>query len=111
MSKKKSPGTDDKELLLAKVLQNAWARDLGWCAGRPYADKYGGTSVPEDATSCCVLGAAWLEPDTHKETYPTFGMVDGNDRLRETWSEFEDHEDVGYAFKQAMTVSDSDPSA
>jgi hypothetical protein len=104
---------DPKELLLAKLLQNAWSRKLGWCRGASYKDKQGGSTIAEDAVSCCAMGAACLEEDTDKQTDRgsfAFGWVEGNDSLKDDWdSDYENCEDVGYAFKMAMTTSDSDP--
>ncbi len=115
MSKKKpSPGTDAKELLLAKMLQNAHARGLKWTRSASLRD-VNDMPIPmervEEATCCCAVGAAGLEPDSEAMLNPTWGITDGNDSYESHWScprtymavGETDDEDVGHAFKVAMT--------
>ena len=103
MSKKK---VDAKELLLAKLLQNAHANNLGWCRGTLYRYADG------ERYACCAVGAASLSPDSEREISHMTGVIDGNDSLRTTWDSWnpDDCEDIGYAFKMAMTISE-DPNA
>ncbi len=104
-----SPGTDRKELLLAKLLQNAHARGLGWCRGTSYADKSGSPIRMEDAANCCAIGAAYLESDSWMDCSGYTDAVQGNDSLDSNFSFYvdaSDDEDLGHAFKVAMTVDE-----
>lgn len=101
--------TDPKELLLAQLLQNAGAREVDWCQGAFWIDELGvSTSEPASAAQCCALGAAYFEPDSTITANNTHGVIVGNDWDTANWSISEcfpdsDFEDVGYAFREAMT--------
>ncbi len=102
---------DPKELFLAKMLQNALARGVAWCKGSFWIDDTGRTTgVHADAVACCALGAAYFERDTTEIGHSTFGVICGNDYDTGEWLGSSDsvvtesdHEDVGYAFREAMT--------
>jgi hypothetical protein len=59
------------EMTVAKLVQNAMARNLEWCKntlyktpGYPNGERY----VPDTTYACCAVGAALLEKDTRAIT-------------------------------------------
>jgi len=105
--------TDAKELLLAKLIQNAHAYNMKFAERAAYLKKgepCGGIDTgPDGADSCCAMGAAWLETDTHKDVYHSVRMARGNDFPEEPWVIYSggtDMEDVGHAYRMAMTVDE-----
>lgn len=113
MSKIKSlgPANDDipaDELFLAKMIQNAKGRKLGWCSGAEYQDKYGErTFDPKKAVACCALGAIFLEKDTGQIHYSSSVMIGNDSTLKWGYQPSSAHcidgEVVGWCFRLAMT--------
>jgi hypothetical protein len=71
-------GVPDDEIAVAKLVQNAKARGLGWCKGALYRDVDGASLdfIDSDTVSCCAVGASYLESDTDHIDI----RVSGNDK-------------------------------
>lgn len=100
--------TDEKEMLLAKLLQNANSRELGWCRDKYFEDTNGSwTNHSDEAVACCAVGASMLEEDSaisRRDGFDLTLVVSGNDSTDLYWlHSLEGGEDVGHAFKLAMT--------
>lgn len=94
---------DEKELALAQMLQNAGARELKWTSWALYRDGGDRLCDPENAVSCCAIGAAYLEADSKSAVEKMYGVTTGNDYKGGFWDTSSPYEDVGYAFRKAMT--------
>ena len=115
MSKQKtygpSPGTDEKELILARMIGNAKSRGLGFCTGNLYRNadgKYVGSA--DGAVSCCAMGAFLIDKGPHLVgTGALSGVSTGNDSTDITWANYcLAGEDIGHAYREAMT-NDASP--
>ena len=112
-------GVPEDALVLAMMLQNAWANELGWCDGDAFVDA---NDMPilrdtdmDKAAACCAIGAMALEPDTtavldvmHVDGGDEW-LFEGNDSDEETWSALgdgHDAENLGRAFRVAMTCEE-----
>ncbi len=107
-----SPGTDKKELALAKLIAGAKGAGMGFCTGAAWRNSDGVACLPhESPVQCCALGAERLWCEKEEEPSDLIGgtVIQGNDRKQDDWyypadtADDDDDEDVGYAFRQAMT--------
>lgn len=109
MSKKKlklaNENIPEDEMVLAKILQNAKARDLGFSKGAYYKNSEGHICLPQEAVYACAVGAAMLEEDTKCTGF--YYITNGNDC--DYWNnntDLKDGETIGWAYRQAMTVGE-----
>lgn len=115
MSKKKlklaNENIPEDEMFLAKILQNAKARDLSFLKGAYYKNSDGDVCFPQEAVYACAAGAAMLEEDTKCTGF--YYITNGND-CDDYWNnntdlkdgETIDGETIGWAYRQAMTVEE-----
>jgi hypothetical protein len=93
-----------QEHLLGAMIAAAKSRGLGWCKGMEYRDRDGCRTGPEDAVTCCAVGAMHLE-GLSDDAYPMTRW--GNDFGYWLDGDADDGESLGWAFRQAMTEDDS----
>jgi hypothetical protein len=105
----------EDEMLLAKLIQNAKSRGLGWCSGALYLTPYGEPRAnPVTANRCCAIGAANLDPETRAEVESYGFVAHGNDNgahvrwYSENSMRPADGETLGWAFRLAMKESDDE---
>lgn len=99
----------EDEMLLAEALAAAKARGLGWTRYTRFRDLLGNWCGPEEAASCCVLGALELAGylDRGGITYELRNASDGNDSDDRIWSEHTDGAtSLGWAFRCFFTQED-----
>jgi hypothetical protein len=109
---KLEPSNDDipaDEMLLAKMLQNANARDLKAARGYFFVDADDRPCDVNEAAACCAIGACQLELDTDVERRDFSLLATGNDTVS-YWTDFvpdntlsfSDGETLGHAFQVSM---------
>lgn len=112
-------GVPEDELILAMMLQNAWASDLGWCSDEAFVDADDRAIIRDTeldtAVACCAVGSMVLSPDTdalldvYADSDDDEWLVEGNDSEDENWSllgDEHDAENLGRAFRVAMTCEE-----
>ncbi len=116
---KSSDSIPSDEMLLAEACAAAKARGLDWIEGALFLDENGWGTGPQDAVSCCALGALVVAEritmaaarNAENFAYGRFGFApSGNDDTH--WMEGEGAdkgESLGWAFRCFMTQDESDP--
>jgi hypothetical protein len=103
-------GVPEDEMTLARMLAETGHRGLQWTDGEWFRDDYGLATTKKSAVSCCALGALTLIRKVRHERLTVqskFGGVAYGNDVATRWSvDREDlGESLGWAFRQAMTVS------
>ena len=93
------------EMKLAKIVQNAKAKNLGWTRLVLWKDKYGKScNTPKNASRCCALGAAFLARDTKNYNISAGANDFGIDGIFDEYSnELSEPTLLGLGFRLAMS--------